>query len=124
MSKKAILDLETGNIVEIVQKKLKEKGRNFIMQGQLSLEESSRDKTLNGTDFRVLHFILSQIDYTNIARISQAFICERMNVQHSLVSLAIKKLIDRGYVSRVTVGGHSGYMVNPEYAIKGRSKKD
>lgn len=123
MSKQAIINLETGELVEIAQRKFKEKGRNFVMQSQLSLEDISRDKSLNGTDLRVLSFILSKIDYTNIACVSQAFICERMDVQHSLVSQSIKKLIERGYISKVNVHGHGGYMVNPDYAIKGRDKK-
>lgn len=114
----------TGELVEIRQRKNKKrKGRNFFMVEQLDADNLSKMKDMHGTDHRILWFILSKIDFENKTLMTQAYIAKCLDMQQSLVSQSIKKLVDFGYIRKINVNGTNGYLVNSEFAIKGSEKE-
>ena len=113
---------DTGEIVAVTQRKKNKNTfeENFFMTECSSAEVISADKDLNGTDFRVLWFLLSRINYNNVAILPQVCISEKVNTQHSMVSASIKKLCEKGYIEKVSVDKANGYLVNKDFAIKGK----
>ena len=82
----------------------------------MTLKDSERiavDKELHGTEYKVLLFVLSRIDFSNQALMTQSFIARALDMPQSQVSAAIKKLADRDALRKISVNGQNGYEVSP-----------
>ncbi|MFN9911388.1 MAG: MarR family transcriptional regulator [Pseudanabaena sp.] len=81
------------------------------------------DKDLNGTDIRVLLFILSIMEYENLLNTTQKALSEGLGIVQQEVSKSIKKLIEGGYLKIVDKNGRQNiYQLNPHLAFKSRAK--
>lgn len=113
---------DTGEILEVRRKKTK-RTEPFLMMNLKDAAEIAKADKLHGTEYKVLFFILSRIDYDNRAVLTQAFIAKELNMPQPQVSAAIKKLVEEGAISKISVGGANGYMVGEHVASRGSLTK-
>jgi predicted transcriptional regulator len=99
-------------------------GKDFYMASQLTAKHLAQAEDLNGTDIKVLLYLLSQIDFDNLAMVTQSHIAREMNVKQSQVSKALKKLEELMYIDKRNVGGNNAYYIEPFVAKKGTVKKE
>lgn len=77
------------------------------------------DKSLSGTDFRVLLYMIGNLQYNNILNVSQEQIHQQSGITQANISRSIKKLIAKGYVQIIDrIGRQNIYMLNPSVAFK------
>ena len=81
------------------------------------------DKTLTGTDFRVLLAIIGNLEYDNKINISQGQLGTKLNIKRPEVTKSIKKLISKGYLQIVDIIGRQNiYQFNPHVVFRSRAK--
>lgn len=118
----ALLNVETGHILNITQRQKPQEGRNFCMLDLTSAEMVAKEDTLHGTEYKVLWYLLSKLDYNNNAILTQAFVAQALSMPQPQVSASIKKLCATGVIKKVNVQGANGYYVDPRFAVKGTRK--
>lgn len=95
----------------------------WFMAFQEAFEALATDKDLNGQSMKVLMFLMSRLSFENYIGLEQKAICEKLDMHKTDVSLAIKKLVDKGILERgPKLGRSSTYKLNPFYGWKGRVK--
>jgi len=94
-------------------------GRAFYMASQRTAETLATDKELNGSEYKVLLFLLSKMDFNNNAMLKQSFIAEKLSMNQAQVSKSVKKLIDMMYIEKTVINGSNGYHVEDFVAKKG-----
>jgi predicted transcriptional regulator len=81
------------------------------------------DEDLTGQDFRVLFFILANMEYENLFQMSQAYIGEKLGIQQPHIAKSIKKLIEKDLIRIIgNIGRQNVYRVSPYLALKSRAK--
>ena len=113
---------ETGEILEVRTKKVK-RSESFFMMNQTDAATVAKEKNLHGTEYKVLLFILSRIDYDNTAIMTQAYMAKQLEMPQPQVSAALKKLVDCGAIFKTNVAGANGYRVSAGIASRGSLKK-
>lgn len=80
---------------------VKVKGLNpFFNINKVGADRLARHKELHGTEHRVLWFILSRMNFEGKAFPKQAAIAEALGMPKSQVSVAIKRLVECGAISK------------------------
>jgi DNA-binding MarR family transcriptional regulator len=93
------------------------------MAFQDAFESLARDKELWGQPTAVLHFLMSRLSFDNYIALEQKEISDKLSVDKSDVSRAIKKLVDKGILEKgPRIGKSFSYKLNPLYGWKGRVK--
>ncbi len=93
------------------------------MAFQEAFEMLATDKDLNGQTMKVLMFLMSRLSFENFIGIEQKSIVDKLEMHKTDVSLAIKKLVEKGILEKGPKLGRSGtYKLNPFYGWKGRVK--
>lgn len=64
------------------------------------MEQLTRDKDLNATDWRVFSYLCEKMDKVGWADITQDAIAREVQTYRANVSSSIKKLIGKGYISK------------------------
>jgi DNA-binding MarR family transcriptional regulator len=113
---------ETGEVLEVRKKKIK-RTEPFFMMNLKDAAEIAKVDNLHGTEYKVLFFILSRIDYDNRAIMTQSFIAKELDMPQPQVSAAIKKLVESNVISKISAGGANGYMVSDAFASRGSLTK-
>jgi DNA-binding MarR family transcriptional regulator len=81
------------------------------------------DEDLTGQDFKVLFFVLGNMEYENFFQMSQASVAEKLGVQQPHIAKAMKKLIAKDWIRVVgNIGRQNIYRVSPYLALKSRAK--
>lgn len=75
------------------------------------LEKLSKDKSLNGSDQRVLCYLMSKVDEEYKAMVKQAFIAFRLSMSQAQVSNSLKKLTNGGYITKMMFQGNKCYKI-------------
>ena len=124
MSKKQLIDSETGEIVyAVVPIRQKHIGGGFFMgiqEGFLHLAKSNL--TLEET--RIIMLLFSKLDFENWLRISQSDIAKELDMQRSNISRAIKRLVEKGILHKgPKVGTSWTYRLDPSFGWKGKASK-
>ena len=92
-----------------------------VSQG--ALEQIATDEEIKGQTYRVLMFLLSQMDYENWITIHQPSVAERLGVARQRVTEGVKTLLEKGILIRgEKVGKAYKYRLNPYFAWKGNKK--
>ena len=80
---------------------------------------------LTGEQLSVFLALVGKLDFENYIRISQDELAEKLKIQRTQVSRAIKKLLEEDIICQ---GPRAGlcktYILNPNVGIKGRQKKN
>ena len=90
------------------------------MTFQDSLEIIATDKDITGETLRVLMILMSSLEFDNYITIKQVAIAEKLKMQKTHVSRAIKLLVDKSIILKVKEGTTTGYKLNPTYGWKGK----
>ena len=81
------------------------------------------DRDLNGTDTRVLLFLISIMEYENLLNVTQRELSEGLGIVQQEISKSIKKLIKADYLRIVDKNGRQNiYQLNPHIGFKSRAK--
>ena len=97
----------------------------YVSMFQHGLEYLARLK-LTPTENAVLLILLSRLEYENWIRVSQKTIGERLNLNKSQVSNAVKKLVKIGVLSKEQDPSDEGrllYRLNPFLGWRGETKE-
>lgn len=95
-------------------------GGGWLMNSQKALEILATDKNLTGEMLRVFLFLCSKSDFNNWIQVTQLEICNKLDLQKSNVSRAIKQLVNKNIILRgKKVGRSFEYRLNPDYGWKG-----
>jgi len=108
-----------GYFVYIAYPKPKITGNRWMMTFQDSLAIIAEDKELTGETLRVFMLALSELEFENYITIKQVAIAEKLGMQKTHVSRAMKLLVDKGIILKVKEGTTTGYKLNPYYGWKG-----
>jgi predicted transcriptional regulator len=132
MSKKWIVsvDSDTGEVLEGVPVWVGRKtaftglyGTGFYIMAQSANEILAKDKDLTLEPMRVLHFLMSRLDFENFIQVPQTEICEQLEMKKPNVSKAVKLLVEKGIIIRGPKVGHSSsWRLNPNFGYKGNPK--
>lgn len=122
MRKVTQVDLETGEdlggFVAVIRPKQKSAFERHFTMNQAALELLA--KNLTGEQFKVLMMLLGSLDYENFIQIAQADIAEKIEMQKTHVSRAIKFLIEFGIILEgPKIGRSKTYRLNPQFGWKG-----
>lgn len=88
-----------------------------------SAEELAGIKELHGTEHRVLWFILSRMNFDGKSFPTQAAIATALGMPKSQVSVAVKRLVECGAISKINVDGVAGFKVHQSLASRGSLTK-
>ena len=114
-----ILDNNSYQIVAIPRRaKIKE---GWFMAFQEAFEALATDKDISGQTMKVLMLMMSRLDFNNFIGIEQKDLADKLGIHRPDVSLAIKKLVDKGIIEKGPKFGKANtYKLNPLYGWKGR----
>ena len=119
------VDKETGEVLDgiFVHFGLKRNpySKGWVMNSQEALTELAKDKELKGETYRVLLYLLGQLDFENWILIQASQICKELDMQRQHVSRAIILLEKKGIIVRGEKLGRSyAFHLNPHYGWKGK----
>lgn len=78
---------------------------------------------IDGTAYRVFHYLCYVLDYGNWVDISTVWVAEKLNIKRCQVSRAISTLEKKGLLIRgEKIGRHYKWRLNPEATWKGTAK--
>lgn len=107
----------------LVPKRQNNLGVNWVAFYQTALEWLAK-QSLPQEQYRVMMFLMSQLDFENYLRITQIRIAKELNMKQANVSRAIKGLLEKDIIiTGPKVGTAKTYRLNPRMAYKGRNPK-
>jgi DNA-binding MarR family transcriptional regulator len=93
------------------------------MMFQDTLIEIAKDREITGEVYRVLFYMLGQMDFENRIRATQGDAAVALGLQKTHVSRAFKTLCDKGILLKGPKEGRSAtYQLNSGYGWKGKVK--
>lgn len=116
------VDLETGEdlggFVAVIRPKQKSAFERHFTMNQSALISIANE--LNHDQMRVLMAFLAELDYENYIQVAQMDIAEKLKMQKSHVSRAVKNLIEFGIILEgPKIGRSRTYRLNPQFGWKG-----
>jgi len=120
---KEMVDRETGEVFHVpIFIKSTYKGGNFFMAMQEGFIHLAK-LGLRGQEMQVLMLVMGKLDFENWIRVSQTEIAQELDLNRSVVSRAIKRLVEEGILHKgPKVGTSSTYRLDPGFGVKGRAK--
>ena len=123
-----LTNLDTGEVflgLAVSQKKkypreIQQNG--FYTMFSFGSEKIAQIEGLSGTDYRVLHQMLSHLDFENWIDVSQITIGEELRIKQQNVARSIKKLVDKEIIEKRKHPKDKRrirYRLNPEYGWRG-----
>lgn len=123
-----LTDLETGEVftgLAVAQKKkypreIQQDG--FYTMFSFGSSRLAEVEGLTGTDYRVLHNLLSHLEFENWINVTQTVISEELKIKKSNISNSIKNLVDKGIIEKHRDSNDRRkikYRLNPEYGWRG-----
>jgi hypothetical protein len=125
MSRYAIIDKETGEIVQddvlFVGRKPKYIDKGFIKIFVAFLSDIVENPKIAGKSVRLLFYMLEQLDYnTYTIQIIPKYAQESLNITKKTFYNWLDTLIEEGIITKVDT---YTYKLNPYVAVKGNTKK-
>jgi len=94
--------------------------RKSILTFQDSLEIIATDENITGQTLKVLMVLMSNLEFENYITIKQTVIAEKLKMQKTHVSRAMKLLVNKEIILKIKQGTTTGYKLNPTYGWKGK----
>ena len=108
------------NLFTVPNKYLKS---NYIRSFQDEMTELAIDRSLTGTDLRILLAIMGNLGYDNIFSLSQKELGEIVQIDKVEISKTFKKLCSKGYLKPVKkIGRQNVYIFNPNVVFKSKAR--
>ena len=95
-------------------------GKRWIMTFQDSLEIIATDKDMTGQTLKVMLLLMCSLEFENYITIKQVAIAKKLEMDKSVVSKAMRLLVDKGIILKIKDGTATGYKLNPHYGWKGK----
>lgn len=111
--------VKDGYFVYVAYPKAKIKNERWMMIFQDSLELIATDEDMTGQAFRVLMILMVNLEFDNYITIKQNVLAEKLKMNKTNVSRAMKLLVDKKIILKVKDGSTTGYKMNPNYGWKG-----
>lgn len=83
----------------------------------------SKDKQITLYDMRILNYLMANLELENYIQVTQKEISENLDIDQADVSRSIRKLLEKGYIEKITKGGIKAYRFSVKYAWKGGAKE-
>jgi len=97
------------------------KGMEWALVFMDMFETLARDKDLTLTDVRVLHGLLSHLDYGNTITVTQTQLANELEIKRPNITTSIKKLIEKQYIIILKQKGRQNiYCLNPHYGLRAK----
>ncbi len=109
-----------GYFVYMAYPKPKITGNRWMMTFQDSLAMIATDKEISGETMRVLMLVMSELEFENYISLKQVTIAQRLTMQKTHVSRAMRVLVGKGIILKVKNGTTTAYKLNAEYGWKGK----
>lgn len=94
----------------------------FFLAIQEGFEHISK-LDLTGEQYKVLTYIMSQLDFENYICLTQKSVCEALGMKKSNVSRSFKKLVAEGIIHEgPKIAQAKTYRLDPNFGFKGKSK--
>lgn len=107
----------------IVHKKQNHLGVNWVACYQTALEWLAK-QSLPQEQYRVMIYLMSQLDFENFLKITQNTIAKELGMKQANVSRALKGLMEKDVIiTGPKVGAAKTYRLNPRMAYKGKNPK-
>jgi predicted transcriptional regulator len=74
---------------------------------------------MTGQTLKVMLLLMGNLEFENYITIKQVAIAEKLEMDKSVVSRAMRLLIAKGIILKVKDGTTTGYKLNPHYGWKG-----
>jgi len=125
MSRYAIIDKETGEIIEenllLVGRRPKYIDRGFIKIFTAFLSDIVENPKVAGKSIRLLFYMLEQLDYNSYTiQIIPKYAQEELNITKKTFYNWLDTLIEEGIITKVDT---YTYKLNPYVAVRGNTKK-
>lgn len=105
----------------LVHKRQNHLGVNWVAFYQTALEWLAK-QSLPQEQYRVMMFLMSQLDFENYLRVTQVSIAKELDMKQANVSRAIKGLLEKDIIiTGPKVGTAKTYRLNPRMAYKGKN---
>lgn len=104
--------------IRILPKK-KRKRSNFFMGNNNAAEDLALDTRLSKIDYKILLYLIGNMDYNNNVYTTISALAERFGMQRSYISLSIKNLSELSFVEVGKINGASTIHVSEYIASKG-----
>jgi len=91
-----------------------------MMTFQDSLAIIATDEDMTGQILKVMILLMANLEFENYITIKQVEIANKLKMDKSDVSKAMRLLVDKGIILKVKEGGTAGYKLNPHYGWKGK----
>lgn len=120
---KEMVDRDTGEVFHVpIFTKSTYKGGHFFMAMQEGFVHLAK-LGLRGKEMQVLMLVMGKLDFENWIRISQSDIAKELELDRSVISRSIKKLVEEGILHKgPKVGTSFTYRLDPGFGVKGRAK--
>lgn len=92
------------------------KNRNFVQLYRPQIDNVTELAFENPTAFRLLMFLIKNMDYSNALCVSNTALQEVMELSKPTICRAIKYLKDNGWVCVLKQGTSNVYVINPDVA--------
>ena len=113
-------EIKDGYFVYVAHPKAKLRNTRWMMTFQDSLEIIATDEDITGQTLKVLMVLMSNLEFENYITIKQTVIAEKLKMQKTHVSRAMKLLVNKEIILKVKQGTTTGYKLNPTYGWKGK----
>jgi len=127
------IDKSTGEVIPlrtfqtevlcVIPYRRKINNKRWFIMFQDFLKQLVKDKGLKGQDYRVLIYLLSELDWDNWSHIPQRVISKETGIPQPEVAKSIKKLKEKGIIQVVKDSRSNKYRINPGFVWKGEYKK-
>jgi len=95
----------------------------FAMLMLDSLNRIAADKSLRGTELRVMLTMWTEMDYGGVVTASQSYLASRLDIPRASATTAIRRLVQANIVSKISVKGVTAYQFNPEIITMGKPSR-
>jgi predicted transcriptional regulator len=113
-------EVKDGYFVYVAYPKAKIRNKRWMMTFQDSLEIIAMDEDMTGQTLKVMLLLMGNLEFENYITIKQVAIAEKLKMQKTHVSRAMKQLVSKGIILKVKEGTTTGYKLNPTYGWKGK----
>jgi biotin operon repressor len=124
MTNLSLFNPKTGEVFNtplIVPKKYKKfKEESWMMLFQNGFKKLAKNRSLSGSDLRILFFMIFLSDFENLVITSQQNIAKELDLTQPAVARSIKKLVDSRCLRRIEKNGKHFYGLNDGLVWKGK----
>lgn len=112
-----------GHKIKLVKTKVDSPyGEEWFQMSQVALVKLATEESLTATDYRILMYLMSQMQWSNVVPVDRLEVAEMLHVHFTNVSKSLTKLTKLKVIELAERGRIKTYKINKEYGWKGKVK--